>query len=194
MRLSSIVIALITAPAAAQCVETCTVIHDFTGDGTGYTFGGLSDDVGDLDGDQVHDLILTSPFYDTGLNNVGRVYVYSGATGLLLFPPITGTLTAEQLGRDVDPAFDVNNDLQADLIVGASQNGPGRAYVFSGGDGSLLSTFTGQFTGDGFGSAVAGLDDIDGDGFADVAIGGRVTTGPATTRAASTSTPARTAR
>ncbi len=177
MRLSTIVLAVPAAvalscePVAAQCVERCTVIHEFTGENGGDTFGWVSDDVGDLDGDQVHDLIITANQYDSGLNNVGRAYVYSGATGLLLFPPITGTLSGEQLGRDVDPAFDVNNDRQADLIVGASQNGPGRAYVFSGSDGSLLRTFTGQSTGDGFGSAVAGLDDIDGDGFADVAIG-----------------------
>lgn len=191
MRLSTIVVAVPAAVAllcgstAAQCVEGCTVIHEFTGEVAGDTFGWVSDDIGDLDGDQIHDLILTSPFYDAAFNNVGRVYVYSGATGLLLFPAVTGTLPGEQLGRDVDPAFDVNNDLQPDVIVGASLNGAGRAYVFSGSDGSLLWTFTGQAFGDGktdylvtaandsggTGKAylIAGIypraGDVDGDGF-----------------------------
>lgn len=54
MRLSTIVVAVPAAVAllcgstAAQCVEGCTVIHEFTGEVAGDTFGWVSDDIGDL--------------------------------------------------------------------------------------------------------------------------------------------------
>src|SRR5690606_21467801 len=49
----------------------------------------------------------------------------------------------------------------------------GRAYVFSGATGDLLHTLTSPnpFSGGNFGGAVAGLDDLDGDGRGDLLIG-----------------------
>ena len=146
----------------AQCVEGCEAIHTFTGQGG--TFGWVSDDLGDLDGDGVHDLALTAPFLSGG-----SVHVYSGATGELLFPPIT-TAGGGSLGIDVDPAGDVDNDGTPDVIAGASATGAGRAFVFSGIDGQLLRTFIGQVSGDRFGFGVVGLGDITGDSVSDLLI------------------------
>ena len=37
---------------------------------------GMSGPLGDLDGDQVVDFALTTPYYDSSLSNVGGVYVF----------------------------------------------------------------------------------------------------------------------
>ena len=158
-----------TAPrAVAQCVEGCVAIHTFAGENSGDTFGWVSENTGDIDKDGVNDLILSSPNF--GGANVGRLYVYSGATGELLFAPITGTISGGRLGASVGAAGDVDNDGTLDVIAGAPSNGAGRAFVFSGVDGSLLRSFVGQVSNDLFGSAVTGIGDINEDGFADVAV------------------------
>jgi len=153
--------------AAAQCVEGCVALQTFTGEASGDFLGYVSENVGDIDKDGVNDLILSSPFFGA---NVGRLYVHSGATGELLFPPITGTLSGYRLGNSVGAAGDVNNDGTLDVIAGAPSSGTGRAYVFSGVDGSLLRTFVGQVSTDQFGSGVTGIGDINNDGFADLAV------------------------
>src|SRR5205085_1575549 len=69
--------------------------------------------------------------------------------------------SSDAFGRHVAGVGDVNHDGHADVIVGAPANGAngaaaGRAYVYSGKDGSILLTLTGEHPGDGFGSTVAG--------------------------------------
>ena len=83
--------------------------------------------------------------------------------------------------------MDVNGDGFADLIVGIptprsfnNLETDGDALVFSGSDGSLLFNLSanfifdeyGFFVGDEFGSSVSGAGDINGDGFADLIVGG----------------------
>lgn len=73
-------------------------------------------------------------------------------------------------------AGDVNADGFADLIVGAysnDENGTdaGKAYVYSGLDGSLLYSFVGEYAGDRFGEAVSSAGDVNADGYDDIIIG-----------------------
>ena len=68
---------------------------------------------------------------------------------------------ADTFGRHVAGAGDVDRDGYEDVIVGAPGNdaggdGAGRAYVYSGKDGRVLLTLTGERAQDSFGSAVAG--------------------------------------
>jgi hypothetical protein len=77
---------------------------------------------------------------------------------------------------------DVNGDGYADLAIGAPWAGDhrGRVYVYHGSPWGLdvpFSVFTGgsegESTGDYFGYSVATAGDVDGDGYADLAIGAR---------------------
>src|SRR6185369_7553369 len=80
-------------------------------------------------------------------------------------------------GQAVESAGDVNGDGYSDVIVGAPYFGgdQGRAYVFLGSPSGLSPTQA--WTMDGaqptshFGSGVAGVGDVDGDGFDDVVVG-----------------------
>jgi FG-GAP repeat protein/VCBS repeat protein len=111
---------------------------------------------GDVDGDGVQDVIAGAPYS-------GRAYVYSGRDGHTLF-----TLRAENdsdaFGLHVSSAGDVDRDGHADFLVGAPANksggrGAGRAYLYSGRDGHLLLTLTGERAGDAFGSTIGGYSD-----------------------------------
>jgi hypothetical protein len=75
---------------------------------------------------------------------------------------------------------DVTGDGKGDVIVGASSAAPGsapanagRVYVFNGATGALYDTITSvdQQENGFFGSAVAGIDDLNGDGRGEIVIG-----------------------
>jgi tetratricopeptide (TPR) repeat protein len=112
--------------------------------------------VGDSDGDGVADAGAGAP-------GGGKAYVYSGKDGHVLFS-FQAENAKDQFGQHIATAGDVNRDGHADIIVGAPANnadgkGAGRAYVYSGKDGHLLHTLTGERAGDAFGSTVGGYAD-----------------------------------
>ncbi len=125
----------------------------------------------DVNNDGFDDIIVGAP---SG-SEIGKVYVYSGQTGGQLYS-FSGEPVDDWFGTSVAFAGDANNDGFVDLILGAAQgggSGAGRAYVYSGHDGALLYSFDGETQGDFFGFAVSGAGDVDNDGYADVIIGAK---------------------
>jgi len=143
------------------------------GDGLGWSVAGA----GDVNGDGKADFIVAAPYAVIGGNgNAGSAFVYSGATGALLYQK-DGTAADDQFGQSVAGVEDVNGDGKADFIVGAWRADPGglgnagAAYVYSGATGALLFQKNGGATGDFLGYSVAGAGDVNGDGKADFIVG-----------------------
>ncbi len=153
-------------------VECTRRIATFTGEGAGDQFGWVSAAVPDIDGDGVQELLTSAPFRSTTRAGSGRIYLYSGKTGVELFQ-VNGIRQAENLGISVSAAGDVNNDGVEDIVAGGpgSPTRPGLARVRSGFDGSAIWTASPGSVGDGFGASVTGVGDVDGDDYDDVAVG-----------------------
>jgi hypothetical protein len=139
---------------------------------------------GDVNGDGYGDLIVGAMFsyaaepIDGGVG-VGRAYVYyGGPDGLTSAAPtaLSARAGVAGFGVSVSTAGDVNRDGYADVIVGGySAGGSGRAYLFTGGPNGIATTPAVTLSGPNdakaaFGVNVAGVGDINGDGFADVAV------------------------
>lgn len=126
----------------------------WTADGhAGDEFGTGVESAGDTNGDHIPDVIASSP-------GGGYARIYSGRDGRVLLD-LKAENHDDDFGRHASGVGDVNHDGFADVMVGAPNNSAGgnqagRAYVYSGKDGSVLLTLTGERAGDNFGSAVAG--------------------------------------
>lgn len=134
--------------------DAVTVIPDMNGDGKGdFMVGAQGEDIG-------------------ASSSAGRAYIFSGADNTLIRTLATpNPQFIGAFGKSVAGVPDTDGDGILDYLVGARGEGGGRAYVFSGSDGSLLRTLSSPGGGGKFGNAVAGLGDIDGDGLGDLAVG-----------------------
>lgn len=145
-------------------------------DGANGYFGSGVAGAGDVNGDGFADVLIGA----FGANAyTGRAYLYLGsAAGLATSASIglTGPDGAEgYFGYAVAGAGDVNGDGFGDVVVGAHlvDNDTGRAYVYLGGPAGLKrsTVLRGPDGANGFfGYAVAGVGDLNGDGFADVLV------------------------
>jgi hypothetical protein len=200
-----------------------TPLHDLTG-ATG--FGSAVTGVGDADGDGYDDFAVGTEFYG---NSAGRIVVYSGQSGNLLWAR-DGLTDGDRLGVGAGRVDDLDGDGHDDLAVAAAGidggnglvyvfsaangdqifelapgepgaygtfgvffasgagdidadgtgdifvgdyyafNGNGRAYVYSGADGSILHTFRPEVAGDAGVGPGRGIPDVNGDGHDDLII------------------------
>ena len=138
---------------------------DLLGSGAGH--------VADANGDDVPDVVAAARGAD---NANGRAYVFSGVDGEIVHTlaptaPLTGSNT---FGRFfARGAGDVDADGTEDVFIGdyRALNSDGRAYIFSGADGSVVHVFNAESSGDSVGPG-RGIPDVNGDGHADVIVAG----------------------
>ncbi len=141
------------------------------GTAAGDYFGWSVGAAGDVNNDGRQDLIVGAPFSSLPFFVGGTATVHSGIDGAVLHT-FSGAAADAQLGWAVDGAGDVNADGYEDVIVGAvGDQGSGAARIFSGKDGTELRLLVGEATDDMFGVAVAGVGDVNADGFSDVIVG-----------------------
>jgi len=156
--------------------------------------------LGDIDGDGIDDFAVGAPMADLSgsqTNDQGRVYIVYGSTsasnqtldtsflngtnGFIL----NGVSLVAETGTSVQSAGDINGDGRADFIIGAP--GAARAYVvFGAARGSMAAetslnstllngtagfTVTHSNTQTQTGFSVAGVGDVNGDGYEDFVVG-----------------------
>ena len=165
--------AFVFSGADGSVIFTLTDPDEEEGNRFGYAVAGL----GDVNGDGVPDLLIGVPKKDVSddLPDVGTAYIFSGADGSLIRSLDPPTQDANgRFGTAVANAGDVDHDGVNDILIGAP--GASRAYVFSGATGALIFTMISPAAPNAdklpsFGSAVAGGQDVDGDGTPDFVIG-----------------------
>ncbi|MBL8843692.1 MAG: FG-GAP repeat protein [Planctomycetes bacterium] len=160
------VLPLALAPALAPSLAAQQELFSITGRTQSERFGESLASLRDLDGDGVGELLIGAPDAPPFLSDA-HARVVSGATLTTLVELSGGRF--ENFGAAVADGGDIDGDGTGDWLVGAPAVQAARA--FSGRDGSLLREWSVPDPFSAFGASVAGVGDVDGDGFGDVAIG-----------------------
>jgi hypothetical protein len=152
---------------------------------------------GDLNGDGYDDIAFAAVDRDANHQEIwpSRVEIHFGGPAMATSAPLvlygesyslaTGTsilVSGDNFGASVSGAGDVNGDGYPDLVVGSDQTpdsavGGGKARIYFGGpqmDATpdvILANPNQAIAAGQFGWSVAGVGDVNGDGYADVAVG-----------------------
>jgi len=176
---SIVVATFIVSQLVSAQSDSCLTLYSYNGPREESLFGAAVAFCGDVDGDGVGDILVGS----VGLYGYnGRVFVFSGATGDTLFEFLSEARYqvryGDYFGLYLSGVGDINNDGHEDILVGAPNDdevarGAGRAYLYSGADGATIVSLRGSDSAEALGSEVTSVGDLNGDGTADIFIGGR---------------------
>ena len=131
---------------------------------------GFSLAVGDINGDNIDDLIMEASYKVIG-------YYGGDAFSPSAVPDVVFSSRDSGFGRAIAVLWDVDNDGYNDVAVGAYKAeiediDTGRLYILGGGPSSLdlLATIDGKEKCGQFASAILPMGDVDGDGIPDLAV------------------------
>lgn len=136
-------------------------LHTFTGTGG---FGWAASAMSDVTGDGRMEAMISAP---NALG--GYIDLYDGATGALVHRFRGQDHGIVTFGFSLADAGDVNGDAVPDIVGGAPNSGA--VLIFSGADFSLIHRVNQSQAGERLGYSVAGVGDLDADGFDDVIAG-----------------------
>jgi hypothetical protein len=169
---------LFAGSAAGPSSFTQTQLNnDFAG------FGSAVAGAGKVNDDIYADVIAGAPGYDDGILSGGVAVLYHGSpSGLPSTPAWIGSTDQfdARFGAAVSGAGDVNHDTFDDVLIGAPGYNAvsfqeGRAFLYFGSATGLPPSPAwspaGATAGGQFGASVAGVGDLNNDGFDDVAVG-----------------------
>ena len=148
-----------------------------TGPSDNYQFGNSVNCLGDVNGDNIDDIVVGAFAGD-------KAYIYYGGPGMgtgSANVTIAGEATSSGFGSCAAGAGDINKDGYNDIIIGAPNYNAriGRAYIFHGGS-SLSSTISaananvtisGEALDNRFGFCLNSTGDLNADGYDDIIIG-----------------------
>lgn len=154
----------------------------------GANFGWSVANGGDVDGDGYTEVIIGAPWYDGGLTDEGRVFLYCGTSGGLR---LTADWYAEidqayaYFGWSVANAGDVQNNGYSDVLVGApgmdsTYTDRGAVFMWHGGVGGLGANgspsnldwaYYGPAPYSALGHSVSTAGDLNGDSYSDIVMG-----------------------
>ncbi len=156
------------ADFADAFVEPVHVIHEWRGEAAEDQFGWIARNIGDVDGDGINDVVVSAPTHGAKSSHAGRIYVYSGKSGQLLWS--ADGAQGDELGTGVEAAGDTDCDGIPD-VVASGPSAKGVAYIYSGREGRVLHRFHSVNPQESFGNHISGAGDVDGDGCADIIVG-----------------------
>lgn len=149
-------------------------------------FGHSIAPAGDVNGDQIADIIVGAYLYDSTQVNQGAAFLYFGTASSQMPVSSRTMITLQQkeaqFGWAVAAAGDVNGDGFSDFMVGAryydnEKANEGGAFIYYGGIREFNWSdviITGQQQDAWLGSALAPAGDVNGDGYSDLIIGSYV--------------------
>lgn len=148
-----------------------------TGENAGDHFGVSATALGDVNGDGFDDFAIAADRNDEAGTDAGKVYIYFGGKALddTADIVILGSRSNDWFGNSIAGGYDVNGDGVADLLIGAPYGGKrysGSVSIYLGGQDwkKPALVLTGESAGDSYGSHIAMLGDVNGDGVADFAV------------------------
>ena len=171
---------------STSAIDLSNADYSFVGENSGDGAGVSVSSAGDVDGDDLDDLLVGADGCD---DYAGKVYLILGASlGITSEIELSdadysfaGENNYDSVGQSVSSAGDVDADGLDDLLMGSYGNdGAGKVYLILGASLGITSeidlsnadySFVGQYNVDYAGFSVSNAGDVDGDGLDDLLVG-----------------------